>query len=203
MENVIAVAFGTDSSAYEAMTKLKELESQDQIDIKGVAVVTRDADGRIEEKDAVGGDSWGGTASGGMIGLLIGILGGPLGILIGGATGLLVGSAFDFTEDDDTESVLGAIANSIEVGRTGLIADVDEPSPEVIDSAMERLGGSVLRKSADEVESEIAAAEDAQRAARREARKQLREAKQARTRAQVQSNLDALKAKLHRGAPAA
>ena len=47
---------------------------------------------RHDVKSDVGEDPYVGTASGGRIGLLIGIIGGPLGMLIGGAHGPLVGS---------------------------------------------------------------------------------------------------------------
>jgi hypothetical protein len=45
-------------------------------------------------------------ATGRLIGLMIGILGGPFGILIAGTIGLLIGSLFDQQDADDTESVL-------------------------------------------------------------------------------------------------
>ena len=50
-DNVLAVTFGedpqSDTNAYQALTDLKQLESQGQISIAGAAVVTRDADGRV------------------------------------------------------------------------------------------------------------------------------------------------------------
>ena len=52
----------------------------------------RDDDGHVDVKSEVGDDPYIGTASGGMIGPLVGIIGGPLGVLIGGATSVLVGS---------------------------------------------------------------------------------------------------------------
>jgi regulator of protease activity HflC (stomatin/prohibitin superfamily) len=65
------------------------------------------------------------------------------------------------------------------------VAEVSEPSSEVIDMAMMRLGGEVVRRSVSGAEAEIASAEEAGRAARTEARKQLRKAKrQARGRRQ-------------------
>ena len=139
--NVIAVTFENDSNAYEALTTLKELESQGQIGIRGAAVVSRDETGSVLDKDEVGGDSHVGTATGGIVGLLIGILGGPFGVLIGGATGLLIGSLFDSSDADDTESVLAQISKSIRVGHNALLAEVSEQSPEVIDTAMTPLGG--------------------------------------------------------------
>ena len=149
-DNVLVVTFGEDpkkdENAYQALTDLKQLDSQDQIKIAGAAVVTRDSEGRIDVKSDVGEDPYVGTASGGVIGLLIGIIGGPLGMLIGGAYGMLVGSLFDIDEVDTTESVLGEISKQVQPTRTAVLAQVSEQSPEVIDAAMARLGGEILRR---------------------------------------------------------
>jgi uncharacterized membrane protein len=201
--NVIAVTFEDDANAYEALTNLKELESQGQIGIRGAAVVSRDETGSVHDKDEVGGDSATGTATGGIVGLLIGILGGPFGILIGGATGLLIGSLFDDSDNDETESVLAEISTSIRVGRNALLAEVSEQSPEVIDAAMTRLGGTVIRRRSDDVEAEVAAAEHAQREAKLKARKELLHARHEKHIHQIREKLAELMAKLHRHSKAA
>jgi uncharacterized membrane protein len=201
-DNVLVVTFGedpeNDKSAYQALTDLKQLDSQDQIKIAGAAVVTRDADGRVDVKSDVGEDPYAGTASGGVIGLLIGIIGGPLGMLLGGAYGMLVGSLFDIDEVDSTESVLGEISKQVQPTRTAVLAQVTEESPEVIDAAMTRLGGEVLRRPAVDVEEEIAVAEEAQRKAQDEARKQLHDARVEQTKADAHAKVEELKSKLHR-----
>jgi uncharacterized membrane protein len=201
-DNVLVVTFGEnpadDKNAYQALTDLKQLDSQDQIKITGAAVVTRDADGRVEEKSELGEDPIAGTASGGLVGLLVGIIGGPLGMLLGGAYGMLVGSLFDMNEVDTTESVLGEISKEIQPGRTALLAQVTEQSPEVIDAAMARLGGEVLRRPAVDVEEEIAAAEEAQRKAKHEARKELHQARVEKTKSNAHAKVEEMKAKLHR-----
>jgi hypothetical protein len=109
------------------------------------------------------------------VGLLVGVLGGPIGVLVGGASGLLVGSRFDQDDTDETESALADISKSIRVGRTGLLADVSEESPVAIDAVMANLGGAVVRRSAVDVKAEVAAAEDAQREAKKKAREELRD----------------------------
>ena len=199
-DNVLVVTFGedpkNDKNAYQALTDLKQLDSQDQIKITGAAVVTRDADGRVEEKSEVGEDPYVGTASGGLIGLLVGIIGGPLGMLIGGAYGMLVGSLFDINEVDTTESVLGEISKEVKPNRTALLAQVTEQSPEVIDAAMARLGGEVLRRPAIDVEEEMAAAEEAQRKAKHEARKELHKARVEKSKTDAHAKVEELKAKL-------
>jgi uncharacterized membrane protein len=196
-ENVVVVSFAEDSSAYEAFTNLKELDEQGQVSIKGAAVVERGEDGHIVTKDSVEGKQFSGTATGGLIGLLVGILGGPFGVLIGGATGLLIGSLYDVDDVDETESVLAEISKAIRPGQTVVLAQVDEQSDEVLDQAMSRLGGTVLRRSDDDVEAEIAAAQDAARAAKREARKQLLETRRTRAKEEIRRIVDALKAKAH------
>lgn len=196
-ENVIVVSFAEESSVYEAFTNLKELGEQGQVSIKGAAVVQRGEDGHIAIKDSVGGERLSGTATGGLIGLLVGILGGPFGVLIGGATGLLIGSLYDVDDAEETQSVLAAISTAIRPGQTVVLAEVDEQTDEVVDQAMARLGGTVLRRSVDDVEAEIAAAEHAERAAKREARKQLLETRRSRAKDEIRRIVDALKARAH------
>ena len=149
-DNVLVVTFGEnpadDANAYQALTDLKQLDSQHQIEIAGAAAISRDLDGRVEVKSEVGNDPYLGTASGGMIGLLLGIIGGPLGVLLGGTYGALVGSLFDIDDVATTESVLGEISKQVQPTRTALLAQVTEDSPEVIDAAMARLGGDVMRR---------------------------------------------------------
>ncbi len=196
-ESVIVVAFAEDSSAYEAFTDLKELDQQHQVSIKSAAIVQRGEDGQIVIKDSVDSDRFAATSTGGLIGLLIGILGGPFGVLIGGATGLLIGSLYDTDDAEETESVLAVISSAIRPGQTVVLAEVDEQTDEVVDQAMTHLGGTVLRRSVDDVEAEIAAAEHAERAAKREARKQLLETRRSRAKDEIRRIVDALKAKAH------
>ena len=198
MENVLAVNFDDDTKAYAALTSLKQLDEQGQLKLGGAAVVVRDEDGHLETKDGIGDSEFVGTATGGIIGLIVGVLGGPLGILIGGYTGILVGSLVDMAETDDTESALSDIARSVRPGRPALIAVATEQSPEVFDNAMSTLGGTVVRRSLDVVLSEIAAAQDAQRAAEREARKKLRDEREAKAKEDVQAKIEELKAKVRR-----
>src|SRR6185312_4458860 len=129
-DNVLVVTFGRDAekdqNAYEALTDLKQLDSQGQIEIADAAVITRDPDGRVDVKSEVGDVSYAGTASGAII-------------------GMLVGSLFDVDDVDTTESVLSEISNQVQPTRTALVAQVTEQSPDVVDAAMARLGGEVMR----------------------------------------------------------
>lgn len=169
--SVIAVSFEEDRNAYKALTILKELDSQRQVGVQEGVVVVRGEDGQVVEEDRIAPMFLPSTTGGGLVGLLIGIIGGPFGMLIGAAGGLLIGSLFDLQDIDETESALGSISSAVTVGRTALLAVVAERSAAVIDAAMSELEGTVLRRSVDDVEAEIAAAEQAERKAKREARK--------------------------------
>ena len=195
-DNVIAVSYPEEANAYEALARLKELHSQGTVGVRGAAVVTREQNGQITIKDQFGEGTFENTAGGGLLGLLVGVLGGPLGVLVGGATGLLVGSLFDEDDDDDTRSVLADISKAIRVGPPGLLAEVSEPGPEAIDAVMAHLNGTVVRRSVADVEQEIAAAEDAQREAKQKARKELREARHKKHKDKVDAKVTELKAKL-------
>jgi uncharacterized membrane protein len=203
MENVLTLNFTEDGDAYEALTTLKELDQQGQVSLEGAAVVMRHEDGTIAIKDEVGDIGYEGTATGGIIGLVIGILGGPLGVLVGGATGVLIGSLFDMDDIDDSESVLSEMSHTVRVGHTSLLAEVSEQSPEVVDAAVARLGGTITRRDIGDVEGEIAVAEEAQRAAKAEARRRLHEKRREERKEKVQAKIAELKSKLHIGNPAA
>ena len=188
-ESVLAVSFSEHSSAYEALSRLKDFDAQGEVSVRGAAVVVREQDGKIVTKEQIEDESRDGTASGGLVGLLVGVLGGPLGVLIGGATGVLIGSLFDMDDDEGTESALADISKSVQVGPPGLLADVVEESPVAIDAAMANLGGTVLRRSAIDVRAELAAAEDAQREAKKKARKELRESRKKKQEDQIDAKL--------------
>jgi len=196
--NVVVVTFRDDGKAYEALSTLKQLDSQGRAKLAQAALVTRGDDGRVVVRDEVSGEDYVGTAAGGLIGLLVGILGGPLGVLLGGATGVLLGSLWDLDDEDETESALSEVSKTVKVGRTTLLAHMIEEHPEIVDADMAPLTGTVVRRPVYEVEGEIADAQAAQREAKKAARAKLIKAHEEKTRAEAHAKVDELKSKLHR-----
>ncbi len=196
--NVIAVSYQEDNNAYAALSQLKELDSQGRIRLDEASVVERLEDGRVVEKDESDSNFPTITVGGGLIGLTIGIIGGPVGMLIGGTSGLFAGSLVDLGDLDESESALSQISSSAKVGHTTLLAEVAEHSPEVIDAAMDALGGTVLRRSVTDVEAEIAASEDAQRKAKHEAQAELMRSRREHNKEAVHAKVEELKGKLSR-----
>src|SRR6478609_6077605 len=188
--NVIAVSFEDDRSAYKALTLVEELDSQRRVSLGEAVVVVRAADGQVVAKDGAESSSMPATAGGGLTGLLLGVIGGPIGMLLGGAYGALAGSMFDLYDAGEAESALGAISSSVQLDHTALLAVVDESNTEIVDAAMADLGGTVVRRAVADVEAEIAAAEDAERKAKLEARKELDRARRESSKAAVDAKLD-------------
>ena len=94
------------------------------------------------------------------------------------------------------------MSKKVQAGHRAVIAVVDEQSPEVIDAAIQGLNGTVLRVPLYDVEAEIAAAEEAQRAAKTAARKKLHEERREERKEKVEAKIAELKSKLHIDHPA-
>jgi uncharacterized membrane protein len=194
-ETIIAASFADRARAREGLERLRNLDSQGQLSIEGLALVTRDEDGRIVENHLTG-EPWAGRTGGGLVGVLIGTLGGPLGMLLGGSAGVLAGALVDARELDQADSALDSFSKWLQVDQAALVAELVERDPAIVDSTMAEIGGRVLRRTLDEVEAEVAAAEKAQRKAEKEAREQLLKARHEMRNYEVHAKVEEMKTKL-------
>lgn len=196
-ENVVVVRFTEPSRAYQALSVLKELDGSGRIGLESAAVVERTATGELRTPESADNVGLVGTASGSLIGMLIGVLGGPVGVLLGWGTGALMGGAFDVDRAITSDEALTVLGKAIPTGSTAVIASVEEPAVEVIDSEMKKLDGEVTRRPTWQVMAELEAADDAAEAAAREARRTLREERKAEMKADFDDRVEKLKEKLH------
>jgi uncharacterized membrane protein len=193
---VIAVSFTEQSKAFEALSRLKVAGFEGRVGLRGAVLVERDAQGRVTVPDGV--DDAGGAATwgGGLIGLTVGILGGPIGMLFGWTTGMLVGGAFDIKRATQGSDLLTELSRAVPPGGTAVVAELEEHTPEVVDATMAELGGTVLRRPADQVLAELEAAEEAYEDARKAAARTARAEKRAERKDDFERRKDALKEKL-------
>ena len=196
-ENVVVVRFTEPSKAYQALSVLKECDAAGRIGLESAALVERTASGElrtIESADNVGPV---GTASGSLIGMLVGVLGGPVGLLLGWGTGAMMGGALDVDRAVTSDEALTVLGRAIPPESTAVIASVEEPAVEVLDGDMKKLDGEVTRRPVAEVMNELEAAEEAADAAAREARRAVRDKRKAQVKAGVDERVGGLKEKLH------
>jgi uncharacterized membrane protein len=160
-DNVVVVTFTETSKAYQALSELDRLGSAGDIQVRSAVLLTRTDEGfSIPE----GADNASGfyMAGGGLIGALVGVLGGPVGVLLGGSIGLLAGAPAEVARLDDQDIALSGITKDIAPGDTALVAEVTEYTQEVLDKSMGALGGTVSRRWAGDVYADIEAVKDAQ-----------------------------------------
>ncbi|WP_431513121.1 DUF1269 domain-containing protein [Variovorax sp. DAIF25] len=190
--NIILITWPDSSQAYRAFSAVK---SSSHVNASQAAVLERSPDGRFSVKDGNSNTVGLGSFGGGLIGGLVGILGGPLGMLLGFSSGSLFGSVVDLGQLERTESVIAAMSQFIRPGTAALLLQVDEDSPAMIDTVAEELGGQVLRRSLEQVEAEVLAAEAAAVAAAREASRVLREESKAERKAERSADWENIKQK--------
>jgi uncharacterized membrane protein len=198
-ENVVVVRFWEPSKAYQALSVLKECDAVGRIGLESAAVVQRGPGGELSIPESADNVGLVGTASGSLIGMLVGVLGGPVGVLLGWGAGALMGGAYDIDRAVTSDEALTVLGRAIPPKATAVIASVEEAGVEVIDGEMKKLDGEVTRRTVAEVMAELEAAEEAADAAAREARRVVREKRKAELTADVDERVGKLKEKLHVG----
>ena len=196
-ENVVVARFTEPSKAYQALSVLKECDATGRIGLDSAAVVERTAAGELNIPESADNVGLVGTASGSLIGMLVGVLGGPVGLLLGWGAGALMGGAFDLDRAETSDEALAVLGRAIPPESTALIASVEEPTVEVIDGEVTKLGGEVTRRPVAEVMAELEAAHEAADAAVREARRSMREQHKAELKGGIDERVGKLKETLH------
>jgi uncharacterized membrane protein len=160
-DNVIVVQFDEPSKAYQALSELNRIGREGRVDVKSAVLLERTKDGKVQVPE--GSDNVAGLylASGGLLGMLVGALAGPVGVLFGGAIGVMGGGAAELDRGGDQDVALEVIGRRIQPGSPALVAEVAEPAEEVINGTMAPLGGKVTRVPAADVYAEVVASEDA------------------------------------------
>jgi uncharacterized membrane protein len=164
MSKFVVVVLPDEVKAYEGSRAFAALHSEGNLTVYSVAVVTKDKDNQILVKDAAESGPLG-IAVGAIVGGLIGIFGGPAGLLAGVAGGAVIGGFRDLFNLGLTTKFIEKISTELAPGKTAVIAEVDEGWETPLDSRMASIGGTVLRNWRSDFEDEQALAEIAARRA--------------------------------------
>lgn len=171
--NIVMINFADAGDAYQAINRLKQASGQAGADVLAAVVIRRDADGPISASQRQDATIGGNTLGGGLIGLVLGVLGGPLGLLLGWGAGSLVGGYLDARRADRQQTILAEFSSRLLPGETAVLAEVYETVPGVVDGIADGLGGQLIRRAAEDVLTEVESAERAATAAQREAARAL------------------------------
>ena len=174
-ENVVLANYKVESEAYQALSELKRDTANANYTISQAMIVKRE-NGKLNVMDGfvngmtTGDDTW----MGGLLGGLIGILGGPIGVLLGGSVGMLVGGAVDAGEMAGDTSLLEKAGDSIADGETAIILLAQEEYETALTAKLNDFDVSITRLDAAEVAVEVEHAKEVERQMAKETREKLR-----------------------------
>lgn len=164
MSKFIVVILPNEKTAYEGLGALKALHAENSLTAYSMAVVAKDQDGKIliRENDQIGAPH---ITLGALLGGLVGVFGGPVGLIAGVAGGALIGGLGDLFNLGLSTSFVKQISAKLAPGKAAVIAEIDETWQTPLDTRMEKLGGVVLRNwrgdfEDEQISIEIAAAKD-------------------------------------------
>ena len=86
---------------------------------------------------------------------LIGLLGGPAGLAIGAVSGMTLGAIHDFGNARLGADFVDDVSRSLTANKVAVVAEIDEEWTTPVDTRMEALGGTVLRRALWEVEDKV------------------------------------------------
>ncbi|WP_370615353.1 DUF1269 domain-containing protein [Mumia sp. Pv 4-285] len=160
---LLVADFSDTSMAWEAYETLKSVEDGRSVEIEGVVVVSRSADGELEVQKATDHSTKSGLKWGVVGGIALGVIFPPsiLGsAAVAGTAGALVGKLRQRHHHSELEQQL---ENAIPPGHSGLLALVSDPGAVKIRKALER-ADAIVESAIDTVEADDikAAAKQAQ-----------------------------------------
>ncbi len=204
MQNILATIFNVESEGFQAITTLSKKAVANDYAIMEMALVKKEGSNlTVCDSFSSGIATTDDTAAGGLIGSLIGILGGPIGVLLGGTAGMLTGSMIDAKDASDSASMLEMAATKIQDGETALIILADETNEAGLDSEIGKFDSVTMRFDAAVIAAEVEEATKMQKEIERQARQKLREQKKEdhkkkieEYRAKLSADFEELKAKL-------
>jgi uncharacterized membrane protein len=195
MDKMIIVLFNSEREAYEGSRVLKELHADGSITLYGQAVIAKDASGQVTVKEAADEGPLG-TAVGLITGSMVGLLGGPVGVAVGAAAGAYGGALYDLTTAGVGVDFLDQAAKGLDPGKAAVVAEVEEEWVLPLETRMEAVGGTVLRRAWGEVVDAQISRDVAAMEAEIDALEAEREQASGEARAKLQAKIDAARSQL-------
>ncbi|MCR5236709.1 MAG: DUF1269 domain-containing protein [Lachnospiraceae bacterium] len=174
MQNVIVCLFDVESEGYQAITELRNTPGNDT-SLVSQAVLIKKENGALKVLDSfdTGANTTDDTAIGGLIGMCVGVLGGPIGMLLEAGWGSLAGMTLDAADAADEASLIEQIADKLDDG-VALIGLSYEEDESVLDNKLSAYKTVIARFDAAVVAQEVEAAREMQIEMSRQAKADLR-----------------------------
>ena len=193
-ENIVIATYEIESEAYQALSEIKHETTNANYTISQAMIVKKE-NGKLNMRDGFdSGNETNDTWTGGLIGSLVGILGGPLGVLLGGSVGMMIGGAVDAGDVANHISLLERAGDCIAEGETAMLLLVQEDYETALTAKLNRFHVTITRIDAAEVAAEIEHAKEVEKQLAKDARAKMRAEKNESFKASVEKKRDELKA---------
>ena len=195
MNKILVAIFENESKAYEGQRILRQLDAEGSIETFATAVLAKDSTGNVTVKQE---DDEGpvGTAVGLLTGSLLGLLAGPVGLVVAAGAGTLGGAIYDLANVGIGADFLDEVGRELQPGKSAVVADVWEEWVTPVDARIEAAGGMVLRRGREEVVDAQIEREAAALKAETASLKAERAQAKAERKAKLEGKIEATRAKL-------
>ncbi len=160
MNRAIIFSGKSETEIFRLSQKINELNGNGDISLGENIIVIKDNDGKTTLKNSKG-DVLPFTIGGALTGSLLGLLGGPFGMMIGASLGSLIGFTGDLIKKGAESDYLDKIIKALPDGKSFLIAHIDEDWEVPLDTISKELDITTSRINIDEefeknIEKELA-----------------------------------------------
>jgi hypothetical protein len=158
-DTVVTLRFTDLGRARRALHELERLDRERRLRVRGATLVQRSGQGGIDAPQAARDDEGHYLPPGGSVSMVLDVLGGAVGALFARPTEGFQRHPGPSRHDDEREQALEEITRNLEPGVTLVIAEIADPDPEVLESTLATLGGTVTQRAARDVYADVRAAE--------------------------------------------
>lgn len=147
MSDLIVIGYDSPQNARQAYERVQSLQQDFIVDLRGLAIVEVDADGKthVDTPNRIIGAS---ATAGAIFGLLLGLLFFVPGmVLLGGAIGALTGKLNKSGIDAEFRN---RVENLIEPGHSAVVIMASKITEDKFAAAMQPFGGTILKTSLSE-----------------------------------------------------
>lgn len=154
MSNILVITFEDENQGIAVLRSLKSLANQEMLSLDDAAVITKDANGKVQVKNMTEKNVKTGAVVGGLVGLALASFLFPLaGIAIGAAGGAAVGKTLGNGVD---KKFVKDVTDSLNPGNSAILFLVSHENTGMLIQALEPYSGKLYQTSFDsEVEAEI------------------------------------------------
>ena len=155
-DTIVVLRFNDLGQARHALHELKRLDRDRRLQVSAAALVGQSGEGRIDTSPGASDDAAGFyVPKDGIVGMMVDAVSGPTRAVFARPTESFRGHGKRPGHEDERELILENISRDLEPGVTIVIAEITDPDPGALDTALAALGGSVTRRAARDVYAEL------------------------------------------------